>query len=248
MMLHDFLMARERWQKLILAEDDRVRGKLAPVRTANLFTAGFQWHPKPRVSASYRTVMPNEIVADLGDVGDWNVTRDATHRLWDALHDGGLDYLAALSGGRGTHTHVWIEPSEDLLPQRRMVTAIIRWATTLTFPNHEELLDDGFPSDGRYWHPPPGSAQIREFGAPKSASGFLKTLWWRGRDGRAPRLPEDRIEAYRRVGTVVPSEIPVNKSGIGVLHWDLRQAFGRTCPRVAECLIYAPCDKCPSLL
>lgn len=71
---------------------------------------GMDWHWRHPASAdglhSYRTVLPHEIVFDIGDKTGWIETVAETHALWDTLNEAGIVYYGALSGGRGTHTHL----------------------------------------------------------------------------------------------------------------------------------------------
>jgi len=60
----------------------------------------------------YRTVLHNEIVFDI-DATQWKKVRLYTEIVIDALNRMGIPYIAAYTGGRGVHVHVFFELSED---------------------------------------------------------------------------------------------------------------------------------------
>jgi hypothetical protein len=69
-----------------------------------------QWHtytPGLTPTHSLREQGQSEIVFDIGDHGDWQLCVAESHALWRALNAMGIPYWAALSGGKGTHTHVF---------------------------------------------------------------------------------------------------------------------------------------------
>lgn len=59
-----------------------------------------------------RSVLPGQIVFDIGDDGDWLKARAETHALWTALNRLGIPYWGSPSGGKGIHTEVFGPPAE----------------------------------------------------------------------------------------------------------------------------------------
>jgi hypothetical protein len=59
---------------------------------------------------SYRTVLPNEMVCDLGDHTNWIETVSNAHAIMDILNEATISYICALSGGRGIHIHIFGPP------------------------------------------------------------------------------------------------------------------------------------------
>lgn len=80
------------------------RGDIAASKNSTKWT---QFTAADRAVHHLRVVLPHEIVFDVGDNTPWHRTVDETHALWIALNRMGIPYWGALSGGKGTHTHVF---------------------------------------------------------------------------------------------------------------------------------------------
>jgi hypothetical protein len=102
---------------------------------------GHSWTPYKvgdRATHHLRVVATNEIVFDIGDdkrdeegnrtPTPWPRIVDETYALWIALNRMGIPYWGALSGGKGTHTHVFGPPGSNPaaeVERRSMERAIV---------------------------------------------------------------------------------------------------------------------------
>lgn len=94
------MMAKEAGGKVRVG----TRGDIAASKNSTIWT---QFAPGDRAVHHLRCVLPHEMVFDIGDNTPWHRTVDETHALWIALNRMGIPYWGALSGGKGTHTHVF---------------------------------------------------------------------------------------------------------------------------------------------
>lgn len=222
----------------------------------------------------YRTVMPLQIVFDIGDKpATWEDCVRRSHALWDALSWLGLGYWACLSGGAGTHTEVWgtptwlpIQPEWSdahgrVIDWREEVSKTILGVAQIYLTRSLEAAEL-VEFDERLTHPRPGKRMLRDFLAEKhTGSGRRKALWGTG-PSLIPRLPHTRELAYAEVrareekhGTkaLVPHEIPVNESLDRLAYTQVRQLTGKACPTSVHCLpgphrgveAWPWCDGCP---
>lgn len=204
-----------------------------------------KWQARQRGDGhSYRTVYQNEVVFDIGDHGDWQKCVQDTIALWGRLerlgHIPGVDYWPALSGGKGTHTHLFIEKTATLTRKwddredSRENFAKMLCAARMGQPSIEY--------DPRLINPSFQGRMVREFGA-RGRMGFLKTMW----PHRYDSLPGDRQKAYQMVGPArFPSGVTPLLSPMGHLHREIRTAFGGVCPKRRECVLDPICNDCPA--
>lgn len=248
--------AREKWVKLLLKELEHCAelglvdpAHLGGLRTMRGHKGTWRWQSGP--DYDYRTILPNEIVFDIGDHCEtWGEVVEQSEALWDELDEMVKDgeYLACLSGGKGTHTHLFLEdPTDGMLwdyksfPDHDLRTKIANW---MTFRRRVKATRGGsrvFP-DPVCIAPNHGSRQLREFGSVKKRA---KTLFFVGPLHRKP-LPYDIGEAYFSVGLKYPSSVLRCRSVDGLSQARLTRTFGTTCPRSAACVLdRTGCDSCP---
>lgn len=230
----------------------------------------------PDASHGFRAILPNEILFDVGDSGDWERCRRTTHAIWRVLNKWGVPYWGALSGGSGTHTHVFLGKRPTVVDKGGPADASeIRWSDDLAFRGddlretiaewvvrfaHErEPLDVQFVVEDHWEHldvdrvkvaPGPNKSVVRAFG---SRNERRKTLWTFG-PGAFPLLRPSRGETYNNHHTVVPSRLPVSTTGTpGVKHAMIAKARSGGCPRGPECFpgahVTGPniaCRRCPA--
>lgn len=180
---------------------------------------------------SYREVLWSEVVFDVGDDTPWSMVREETNGLWELLTRHGVPFWGALSGGRGTHTHVFMRPAEHRHDFGKAMEALLDSKV-----GRKPDIDEGHLSPGM------GSKLVREFGAQKKRR---KTLWDFGRLGD---LPPSREEAYRVAGENIPTRLEVARQPVGASHSVRAEALGGHCPRRLSC--YDPdwgtCAACPT--
>lgn len=156
---------------------------------------------------AYRTVLEDETVFDI-DADTWLECRRQTHTLWSVLNFMSVRYWGALSGGKGTHTHVFLES-----PKQREILVDVVTDRVNELLSEVVVVDgarfkyqsDVFDADPRLLTPDDGSHVVREFGVTKN---FKKTLWTEGPRGFRP-IPLNRPHAYGIAGVAVPREPPV---------------------------------------
>lgn len=188
----------------------------------------------------YRTLLPNQIVWDVGDnrpdgtPTPWEDTRRFTHALWDALNYLGLRYWGALSGGKGTHTEVFLHhgiSGDDRARIARIISAVAD-----QFLTGQAMPIEGIEYDNLLITHREHSRVVREFGAVKA---HPKTLWVDG-PTRYTRLPESREAAYASLpatAPTAPASLPTNPDSERLL-WQYRMenvGYG-TCPKGPQCI------------
>lgn len=201
----------------------------------------------------YYCVLPTEVVFDQGDHGDWwRVRRDAM-LTWRVLNEWGVSYIAALSAGKGIHTHVYLrpffEPSSLAESVRLLFAQAVLDRANYLLHGWDILVpkEDEVEADPLFYSPARDSRVIREFGARSHGgkSAHRKTLWM---VGPAPIrvLPDSRDAAYEQAGLRFPSELPISRSPPAVWNAEVRAALGGVCPVRDECYTeVAGCDRCP---
>ena len=202
---------------------------------------------------AYRTIFPIEIVFDIGDDGDWGKCRENTIALWGRLQRFGfepnVDYWPALSGGKGTHTHLFITNPD-------MVAWLQSGSQGPKPPDERDVVVKAIlsPVDGPIvcdpctQQPNEGSRLLREFGAVNPKTGRRKTLWCH----KYTDLPTDRAKAYAMQPLTYPSRVRIAANPIGSTWSRVRQALGRNCPKSPDCRVAMwhgdICDRCPAAL
>lgn len=246
--------ARARWVRHLQAELAHcaeigldLSGRGLNLRTMSAHKGTWTW--SANVNYAYRTILPNEVVFDIGDhAKDWGEVVDQSEALWDELdemvHDGA--YYAALSGGRGTHTHLWLEdPTDGTMwdgrdwPKHDLREKIADW---VKFRRLAKGATVRVQPDPVCIAPSHGGRQLREFGATKMRS---KTLLFEGPLQRKP-LPRNQAQAYATAGLKYPNAIRRCRSVDGLEHARRRAALGTRCPRSSTCaLVKDACQECP---
>lgn len=189
-----------RMKHMMMVEASRCESKQ---RVGYPMASGVHWVPLHKSSGDHhlRTVLPSQIVYDLGDDGDWRRCRLETEALWATLEIMGIPHWRCLSGGRGTHTELFLR---DWHADRMAIHKRLR---TLVY----EVSGVWLRNDERFVAAPDGNVLLREFGHSKQPGGNPKTLY------PFAELPDTREQAYRKVKTVLyPSSIPLFDSP-----WDL---------------------------
>lgn len=212
---------------------------------------------------SLRSVLPSQVTFDV-DTTDWDEVRRITHAVWNTLERWRVPYWGALTGGKGTHTTVFVRPHADAVwddedetwrlepwkgsgvegwdPRGLFVDALVSYVCNEFFDPVDLMTMDStgvgaLCLDHRYLFPGPRKRIIREFGAKHPSTGDRKTLWQEGGDGSVIRhLPPTRTEAYNKGQVVIPSALPVSVRPPGVRHRAIADAMGRECPRSTACL------------
>lgn len=229
----------------------------------------------------YHAILPWELVFDIGDdrpggeKTPWIETVRMSHRLWSTLDRLGIPFLAGLTGGKGTHTHVYLAPppkggagGDDFDPGEWDMPIPTWQPVDDEVVDHRNATARGIvnalgPAFGRLEYdfrliaPNDGSRLVREFGARKEALGPEKTLWRRGGEHRA--LPDTKDKAYAMAGQRVPapSDLPVCGRAQHVFDrtW-IETLTGGMCPKTAACMYGGKdsklgwsgfCDDCPGV-
>lgn len=228
---------------------------------------GMRWHFKRAGDEPfyhYRTMLPSQIIFDLGDrlpgeppEGNWPRCRDESHALWDAMSHLGLKGWAALSGGKGTHTELfgrtdWMSP--DAVDNMRPDGTYLEWRTAVarTIISIATIyLNDGDPFgprrmnyDVRLIAPAPESRQVREFGEAKVGGDGKRKALWGLLPTEIPRLPSTREVAYEMAAnrvregllTPIPESIPVERGLDRLAMVQVRDLTGGCCPRGPQCM------------
>jgi len=189
------------------------------------------WHHDD-TAYSYRTVLSTECVFDIGDHGDWGRCRRDSIALWGRLeregYVSGVDYWPALSGGRGTHTHVFLDGD-----RRRFANWAIR----------SKPWQPRIEADPCVISPEKGGHMIREFGVTHPATGRAKTMWTLPYDA----LPGTKDKAYNMAMCAIsPSSYRNVGLPRGAVNRAYQEAFGGRCPKNDECYDMPPCLRCPA--
>jgi hypothetical protein len=111
-----------------------------------------------------RGVLLNEVIFDI-DARPWSLAAEKTAAIVGALRELGIPHYAHLSGGKGTHTSVFIDAASVVLPaplltQAQAVGVDVWSAVRLAVA--EAILDAaGFPKgDDARWTPPVGNGVV----------------------------------------------------------------------------------------
>jgi len=155
----------------------------------------------------YRTVLHNEVVFDI-DATQWKKVRLYAEIVIDALNKINIPYIAAYTGGRGVHVHVFFELSED---QKRQCTEIdvmpkdLRvWLFHYVLQEagvSSKLIGPGNPFDTACvnWSDEGKGHLIRIFGGKKRQHKTLLT-----------EIPEERPKEIAFPGSIALWKIPEN--------------------------------------
>jgi hypothetical protein len=217
------------------------------------------------VAYDYYCMLPSQVVFDQGDHGDWSRTRRDAMALWRTLDGWNIRYLAALTGGKGIHTEVFLHPFEaDRLGIHAHRKAFATAAMGVTSDRINDEIEarlmlptlsstEEVESDPRLHAPNEDSRMVREYGSRGKGgkSPFVKTLWGMG-PGPLRALPETREAAYRQAGVVFPEYLPLNEAPPSASHAMLREWFGGVCPIGPSCFPGAEesepgfCSECPA--
>lgn len=192
-----------------------------------------------RATHQYRTVMAHEIVYDIGDHDDWRRCIVETHALWMALNRLGVPYWGALSGGRGTHTHIF-GPAKWPAP---LDPAWRNAASGAILDKAMEFMFD-IEADWRLLAPREGMRMCREFGRRKAIDGPPKQLWTTGPGPFVP-LPDRPEDAYARANPLYPKKVE-HCDWLPTLDTSWRHDIGmhKPCPVGPQC-VPSGCDACP---
>lgn len=186
-----------------------------------------------------RTVLPTQVVFDLGDNSDWTRIRNETHTILSILEEWGVPCWCALTGGKGIHIEVFLRPLWAVKWRQKFADAVLSTA-------YERLgyTLETVDADPRLLAPEKQKRQLREFGA--MGSRHRKTLWFEGVGG-FPMLPFKREEAYKARSVRFPSTIFRVESPPGTTHAMRSEAEGGQCPRRPACYDKRPgdCSECP---
>lgn len=200
----------------------------------------------------------------------WDVLNECQVRYWGALSAGvGVHthvFLAPLDEPAGS-IHRTEDPDGVIQPsgtsvvgeypavryRRAFATAIMHMAQARLIAGDSFAPD--FDCDPRLLDPPWHSQLVREFGAVKRPEGRAKVLWAIG-PGRYNPLPSTRKEAYEQasdnfksLGSIgVPTELPLNEAGPGLLGEAIRAFLGKRCAQTEECWRNPPCETCPATM
>lgn len=189
----------------------------------------------------YRCVLPTQVVFDMGDDGDWERCRAETMAVWETLNDLGVPYWGALSGGKGTHTEVFLRPLWALEHRESFAGCVMTLASERLQRPYSAL-----DVDPTCVAPPHARRLLREYGSP-GATGYQKTLWVSGPDDGFAPLPDTRENAYQRAGVVLPNRILHADQPPGIFHGVVRDAVGGKCPQSVDCIRKtATCWQCPA--
>lgn len=190
----------------------------------------------------YRCVLNREVLYDVGDNSTFENSLRYSFALWEALRKAefqhkkvweGGSFWGGLSGGRGVHTHVFIDDPDHREPFVSAMNTLWRI----------ELDGEEPDVDRPHLHPRPGTKFVREFGARKRQ--YQKTLI---------ATPEEQIlkkiisrgEAYARVPLELPKHpVPISQP-VGGYHYEVRRAFGGKCPVKRRCIVDKICEECPA--
>lgn len=193
-----------------------------------------------------RCVLPTQAVFDLGDHTPWERTVRDTHLVWDQLNEWAVPYLGALTGGKGTHTEVFLRPRGA---DRTWFVAAVLAAINDRLGVQAELRGEGVTCDPVTVAPAPQSRLLREFGAIKKNN--RKVLWTQGPGPYRP-IPLDRDEAYRQASGLVPTSFEVATHPPGARHRAVAEMLGKACPREPGCFnvnetdLDGWCSACPT--
>lgn len=218
-----------------------------------------KWRPRHHsVEYGYRTIYSNETVLDIGDEGEgyetWQEVVDASIAIWGRLtragYKQGRDWWPAISGGKGTHTHIFIQNDTY-----RSYLRAGDFDGARDHDNREPFIDfitrgqdaqRSIPYDKRKVAPHPGTSQIREFGAKHPKTGIRKALW----TGPYDALPNDKEKLLQGQHlSLFPREVGTCGTPCGALHAEIRRTFGGNCPRSRACWSSPGwlCDNCPAV-
>jgi hypothetical protein len=219
------------------------------------------WRPAQQYAPyDLREVLPNEVLFDIGDNTNFPKALTQSHTLWDMLDDLEFndrfpdhmlqhaqqpngDYWGALSGGRGLHTHVFLD-----MPRwnRDRFFKMRRLYASATVNLLRKRLDHEPDVDQNVLHHNEEARIVRAFGARKNDA---KTLIARRGERRVAK-GTSRDESYAVARTRMPEAITPLASPIAVKHHEVRKAVGRTCPKRTSCFTDAAldglCTSCPA--
>lgn len=242
----------------------------APIRVAASMSGGtekgmakwFYADGHRYVRHDLRSVLPNQIVFDIGDDGDWGKARAETHALWSALHRLGIkSFWGAPSGGKGIHTEVFgpvvydMDPDWDWRPEVANTILDLAQQILAKATNNPFAVIDADPCT---INPREGSRQIREFGYGKKP-GFKKALWTSGGAiiNPLPKTREETYDALGQRGSPIPTTVPIaNNLPETVYRFRfVKEALGfGGCPQSPKCVFgeegqWWPdfCNGCPAM-
>lgn len=186
-----------------------------------------------------RTIVPTQVVFDLGDNEPWERTRRECEAVMDVLDEWDVPYWCGLTGGSGVHIEVFLRPAWASDHRAEFALGVLTKA-------HGKLgyLGEELDVDGRCLDPNQHSRLIREFGS-FGSGGRRKTLWAAGSD-RDP-LPKTRERAYDVADHRFPDSIETAWQPPGMAHAVVSEALGGRCPRHPDCYDHKPgtCERCP---
>lgn len=237
--------------------------------TSELASGGMQTWSRirgPNAGHGFRTILPNEIVFDVGDRGDWERCRRTTHALWRVLNKWDVPYWGALSGGKGTHTHVFLGhdgPGCTLRPRvekvRRedgKVDLVSEWPydvgrndiretvaeIAVRQAHQREAFNDRLLVEDHWEHLDVDRGKVAAGPNKGMVRAFgsrnreRKSLWTVG-PGPFPLLQPSRAQTYNNHDVVIPDELSAAGAGTpGVEHSTIAQALSKECPKGPACM------------
>lgn len=216
-----------------------------------------------------RTIMPTQLVFDLGDLvagdppdGDWGRCQREADAISQACYCLGIPFVFSLSSGKGVHIEIFLDPAG---PQSRcrdegedwrkfIAYRILAEAKRILWPDEDERAERHIVYDMRCIDPREGSRLLTDNGERKSPGSPHRKVVWHAGFGPAPPLPATREEAYRIAeanGIVRPSTIPIAAdAGRHDTRWTM-ELFEKPCPVGPKCFEandgWPVCDDCPAL-
>ena len=202
------MATKEERRRVLFNNLHEVKGESLRVCESSPSGQVYNWRYTSRyIQHGYRNVLPCEVVFDM-DVDDWDACVDHTHLLWDILNEHDIPYWGALSGGSGTHTHVFIdEEYREEFVDSVVSIALGKLNGGSIFDHLDRELTEVFTEfghDEHLLHPDKNSQAIRAFGAKKR---FTKTLWTEGPGNYKP-VSLSRPKAYAIADTRIPTRPP----------------------------------------
>lgn len=122
--LDSIIIGQERYMRELLRVD---RERELFIQYEQFITGGRKWYPyyhrEQYTPFDYTSVRLNEVILEI-DTEHWGLCCDITNMLQDVLKDYHIPNKLYGSGGKGTHTHIFLNLEPDITDDAQFVTGV----------------------------------------------------------------------------------------------------------------------------